>query len=352
MEENAMKRYRVGIVGCGTVSHAHLHAYRSVFATDVVAVTDIQEDRLKKISQEYRIPALYRDYKKMLDKEELDIVSVCTLADSHCEIAVAAAQRGMHILCEKPMALDLAEADMMIDTCEKSGVKLAVDHHRRGDSRYHKAKQLIADGAIGDLRAIVAEMATAGVGLMETATHLYDSIRIFGGDVDWVFAHVTSNKQDISQEDVTHVPRSGLVAGDNAPSYFYFKNGVYAMVHSFGDFGVELIGTKGRIILKDGYHPHPRPYLFAMWTDDNPSWQPITTESEELIELWRLKPAYVRMAQEMIDCIEEDRKHYSSGEEGRAALELIMAIYESQMTGARVKLPLDVRTNPLKQMIS
>jgi predicted dehydrogenase len=169
--------------------------------------------------------------------------------------------------------------------------------------------------------------------------------------VDWVFAHVTNNKQDISREDVTHVPRSGLVAGDDAPSYFHFKNGVYAMVHSFGDFGVELIGTKGRIVLKDGYHPHPRPHLFAMWTDDNPTWQPITTESEELIELWRLKPAYVRMVQEMVDCIEEDRKHYSSGEEGRAALELIMAIYESQMTGARVKLPLDVRTNPLKQMI-
>jgi UDP-N-acetyl-2-amino-2-deoxyglucuronate dehydrogenase len=58
------------------------------------------------------------------------------------------------------------------------------------------------------------------------------------------------------------------------------------------------------------------------------------------------------MVQEMIDCIEEDRKHYSSGEEGRAALELIMAIYESQRTGARVKLPLKVRANPLKQMIT
>jgi len=347
-----MKRYRVGIVGCGTVSHAHMPAYRSVSATDVVAATDIQEDRLRKFSEEYRISALYRDYKEMLDKERLDIISVCTLADSHCEITVAAAQRGVHVLCEKPMALDLSEADRMIDVCEKSGVKLAVDHHRRGDSRYQKAKQLIADGAIGDLRAIVAEMATAGVGLMETATHLYDSIRIFGGDVDWVFAHVTSNRQDISQKDVTHVPRSGFVAGDNAPSYFYFRNGVYAMVHSFGDFGLELIGTKGRMILKEGYHPNPYPCLFAIWTSDNPSWQPITTESNELIDPWRLKPAYVRMVQEMIDCIEEDREHYSNGKEGRAALELIMAVYESQRTGARVKLPLINRINPLKQMIT
>jgi len=351
-EKTVMKRYRVGIVGCGTISRAHMHAYRSVFATDVVSAADIQEEKLKKFSEEYGISALYKDYKEMLDKENLDIISVCTLADSHCEITVNAAQHGVHVLCEKPMAIDLAEADLMIDVCAKSGVKLAVDHHRRGDSRYHKAKQLITDGAIGELQAIVAEMATAGVGLMETATHLYDSIRIFGGGVDWVFAHVTSNKQDISPKDIDHVLRSGYVAGDNAPAYFYFKNGVYAVVHSLGDFGVELIGTKGRLVLKEGYIPSPYPHLFAIWTNDNPSWQPITTESDELIKEWHLKPAYVRMVQEMVDCIEEDREHYSNGIEGRAALELIMAIYESQITGARVKLPLASRINPLKQMIN
>lgn len=345
-----MRKYRVGIVGCGTISRAHINAYRSVIATDVVSACDIQEDKLKKFSDDYGIFALYTDYKEMLDKEKLDIISVCTLADSHCEITVSAAQRGVHVLCEKPMAIDLSEADMMIDTCERAGVKLAVDHHRRGDSRYHKARQLIADGAIGDLQAIVAEMATAGSGLMETATHLYDSIRIFGGDVDWVFAHVTANRQDISSKDVALIPRSGFVAGDNAPSYFYFKNGVYAMVHSFGDFGVELIGTKGRIILKEGYQPNPYPYLFAIWTYDNPSWQPIITESDELMEQWHLKPAYVRMVQEMVDSIEEDREHYSNGKQGRAALELVMAIYESQISGSRAKLPLINRKNPLKQM--
>ncbi|MBC8235143.1 hypothetical protein H8E77_36820, partial [bacterium] len=213
--------------------------------------------------------------------------------------------------------------------------------------------QLIADDAIGELRAIMAEGATAGVGLMETATHLYDSIRIFGGDADWVFAQVTTNGQDISANDITHVPRSGLVAGVDAPSYFYFKNGVYAMVHSFGDFGVELIGTKGRILLKEGYSPRPQPYVSGIWTHDKSpgEWQTITTERDELIMPPHFRLAYARMVQEMIDCIEEDREHYSNGKEGRAALELIMAIYESQRTGARVKLPLDVRVNPLKQMV-
>jgi len=344
-----MKKYRVGIVGCGTISRAHINAYRSNSVTDVVAVADIQEEKLRKFSDEFGVSALYRDYREMLDRENLDILSVCTLADSHCEITIYAAQCGVHVLCEKPMAIDLAEADRMIDECQKAGVKLAIDHHRRGDSRYHKAKQLIADGAIGDLQAIIGEMATAGVGLMETATHLYDSIRIFGGDVDWVFAHVTSNKQDISSKDIAYVARSGLVAGDNAPSYFCFKNGVYAIVHSFGDFGIELIGTKGRMVLKEGYVPCPYPHLFAIWTNDSPSWQPITVESDELIKEWHLKPAYIRMVKEMIDCVENDREHYSNGIEGRSALELIMAIYESQITGARAKLPLTNRTNPLQQ---
>jgi len=331
-----------------------MHAYRVAFASDVVAAADIQEEKLKAFSEAYRVNALYTDYKEMLDKENLDIISVCTLADVHCEITVAAAQRGVHVLCEKPMALDLAEADKMVEACEQADVKLAVDHHRRGDERYHKAKQLIADDAIGELRAIMAEGATAAVGLMETATHLYDSIRIFGGDVDWVFAHVTTGGQDISADNITHVPRSGLVAGNNAPSYFYFKNGVYAMVHSFGDFGVELIGTKGRMVLKEGYSPRPQPCLFGIWTHDKPpgEWQPIATERDELITPSHFRLAYARVVQEMIDCIEEEREHYSSGKDGRAALELIMAVYESQRTGARVKLPLEVRENPLKQMVN
>ncbi len=344
-----MKRYRVGIVGCGGISRTHMHAYRSVFPVDVVAAADIQEEKLEKFSEEYRVSALYTDHREMLDKEGLDIISVCTLADSHCEITVDAAQRGIHVLCEKPMALDLAEADTMINACEEAGVKLAIDHHRRGDARFHKAKQMIEDGAIGDLRSIVAEGATAGVGLMETATHLYDSILIFGGDVDCVFAHVmTANGKDISPDDVSHVPRSGLVAGDNAPSYFHFKSGIYATVHSSGDFGVELIGSTGGMVLREGYKPSPIPYTFGIWTHDDPSWQPLTTERDELISPPHFKLAYVRMIQELVDCIEEDRKHYSCGEEGRKSLELIMAIYESQRTGARVKLPLDTRTNPLK----
>ena len=102
--------------------------------------------------------------------------------------------------------------------------------------------------------------------------------------------------------------------------------------------------------MKEGYVPCPFPHLFAIWTNDNPSWQPIIIESDELIKEWHLKPAYVRMVQEMVDCIEEDREHYSNGIEGRAALELIMAIYESQITGARANLPLANRANPLKQM--
>ena len=104
MKTDMPKRYRIGIVGCGNISRTHMHAYRTVFATDVVAATDIVEENLEAFSEEYRINALYTDYKEILDKEELDIISVCTLADSHCEITVAVAERGIHVLCEKPPA--------------------------------------------------------------------------------------------------------------------------------------------------------------------------------------------------------------------------------------------------------
>ena len=180
---------------------------------------------------------------------------------------------------------------------------------------------------------------------MNTATHLFDQIRIFAGDVDWVAAHITKGPRDITPEDIHQTQRGGGIgAGDTFTSYFYFKNGVYATVDSFGAFGSELIGTEGRILLRQGSRVFQHPFAILKNGGASGDWNPLQLPEEPL--KWS---AHTWTVQEMVDCIEENREHRSSGREGRAALELIMAVYESQIRKERIQLPLEFTEHPLER---
>ena len=121
------KTYRVGIIGTGKMGRYHsLRGYRECEQTEVVAAADINQDQLSKYSAEFNVSSLYTDYMEMLKKENLDIVSVCTRAPTHCEIVMNVAEHVKGIMCEKPMALNLGDADKMIEACDKAGTKLAV----------------------------------------------------------------------------------------------------------------------------------------------------------------------------------------------------------------------------------
>jgi len=108
------KTCRVGIIGTGGISRAHSKGYIACEYTEIVAATDISEEQLKQYGGEFSVTSLYTDYMEMLKKENLDIVSVCTWHKTHCEIVVNVAPHVKGIMCEKPMALNLREADVMV----------------------------------------------------------------------------------------------------------------------------------------------------------------------------------------------------------------------------------------------
>ena len=341
-----MLKYRAGIIGCGRVANAHAQGYLNLPMTDLVAASDLIEPNLQEFGSKYNIPVLYTDYQEMLDKEALDIVSVCTWPEAHCELSVTAASCGVNVICEKPMALSLAEADKMIEAASQTSVKLAISHQRRCCPYHLHAKQLIEEGAIGKLIAVRGEGGGgAGFGLMNTATHLFDQIRIFAGDVDWVVSHVTTGGRDITPEDIHQAQRGGGIgAGNTFTAYFSFKNGVYATVDSFGDFGSELIGTEGRILLRQGSRVFQHPFAMLKYGSDSGDWQPLKPPADQL--KWN---PHTRTIFEMVECIEAGREHRSSGWEGRAALDMIMAVYESQIRQRRVQLPLEFINHPLER---
>src|SRR5262249_34546230 len=138
----------------------------------------------------FSLPRTYADAAEMLREESLDLVSVCLWHPLHAEYTILAAEHGPRaILCEKPMATCLREADAMIAACDRSGVKLAIGHQRRFNRSWTQARALLADDAIGDVSLVTVE---TGEGLLNCGTHVVDAVRYLLGDpaAEWVMGAV------------------------------------------------------------------------------------------------------------------------------------------------------------------
>jgi len=158
-----MKKLKVGIIGLGLVAEVHLKAYQEVEQIHVVAGAEPRTDRLAHMASRWGITG-YADYEAMLQKEKLDIACVLTPAATHRSITEQVAAHGVHVLCEKPMALSLADARAMIDRCEQSGVMLYYGSSYRHLCAVRQAKALIDSGALGDL-FLLSETFVGGNGL-------------------------------------------------------------------------------------------------------------------------------------------------------------------------------------------
>src|SRR5437660_11981364 len=126
------RRYRIGVIGLGGMGRNHAEACRAEADVDLVAGCDVVEAARVAWGEKFGVRGLYADYREMLDREKLDLVIISTHAPDHPAPTIAAAERGVNVFCEKPLAATLAQADAMVDACDKAGVKLAVNHIKRG----------------------------------------------------------------------------------------------------------------------------------------------------------------------------------------------------------------------------
>ena len=146
------EKLRVGIIGSGGIARNHVHGYLACGRYDVVALADLNEEAMDEMDDRFDLSTNhYQDAREMLDSENLDVLSVCTWHDGHAPWTIAAARRPKAILCEKPMAEDLGRAEEMLIACQRNGVKLAIAHQRRFLPAYTLARDLIAQGAVGDV---------------------------------------------------------------------------------------------------------------------------------------------------------------------------------------------------------
>jgi len=354
-----MKKYRAGIIGPVHLN-SHLYSLNAVPNIELIAAV-AQTEEAKEPFQKYGISRFYDNYQEMLDQENLDIFEIDAEPNQRCEMTIAAAKRGIHVLCEKPIAVDLKEADEMIDACDKAGVQFSVHNIRRCDPYHIRAKELLSEGFIGELltmRAIYRDPRPAGHCLINIGTHLFDIARFFGGDVDWLFGHVTVGGKDITIEDIEQAAGGfGPIAGDKVSVYLAFRSGATAAVEYWTltpqYFGIELIGTNGSLIIRQPEQPGPMMYREdALWSSEPKSneWRPIELPAETLDKLAsnRWDSVYQIVVEEFIRCIETGEEHPTSGSQAREALELILGTYVSQQHKARVSIPLKQREHPLE----
>ena len=359
-----MKTYRAGLVGCGRIGTlwetdpptpvTHAGALAVLSQTDLVAGASRGKEHLQAFGKRWGVEALYHDYREMFAREKLDIVSIATHPGLHRMIVEAALAEGVKgILCEKPLALSLADADALVAGCRSAGCVLSVNHSRRWDPAHRKAKEIVEAGLIGDLVALYgfcqgvkpfpAWTADEEGPLIHDAVHLFDLFRLFAGDPTSVVGTAVRRIQPFRVEDDSH-------------AIFTFANGLsgVAMVNEltrYNRFGIEIQGTEGVILLNaDG----PRLWQSVDRTDR-------INEPTSQMEWWQLEPeafpalsttsSILEAMRELVNCMETGATPSSRGEDGIASLEMVMAIYESQRRGNQpVSFPLAERLSVLHRL--
>ena len=195
-----------GLPVYGAMPKSHASGYHRCPDTDLVAVCDIQDKLLSDFKTQWSDVwpdvSAYKDYREMLDKEQPDIVSVVTGDHLHADLVVESAQRSSTkaIICEKPIATTLEDADRMIEATEKKGVLLSIEHSRRWHASFLEARELIRSGEIGNLKTIVCEMFSQRAMMFRNGTHAIDMICFFAeSDPAWLTAELEEGFEDFTE---------------------------------------------------------------------------------------------------------------------------------------------------------
>lgn len=357
-----MTAYRTGIIACGIIARVHARAWQGVAGnpTSIGAIADSNADALREFGDFFGVPEEHRyaDYRQMLDSESLDFVDVCSWHQLHAEMVIAAAaRRPKAIICQKPMAVDLGEADAMLTACHRNGVKLMVAYQRPHHATWLQARELIREGAIG--RVIQIQLDSGG-NLLNTNSHNI-RLALFLMDepqVEWVLGTVERTTELLERGLPAEDACLGLVACDNGATILIMGD----LIQGLGQ-GCRVIGTEGIMELSTAYHPdsqipsdapmHMPEGLSARYNFEIGTVRYLNGKTrgwEELSARWH--DCWSRQCEEAINWVEGRVDNpISGGDRGRVVQEVMMALYESARKRQRIYFPLKTRVNPLKLMV-
>lgn len=338
-----MKKVNFGIIGCGLISGNHADAILKIKNASLRGCTDVNENALKAFSEKYGIKA-YRTVDEMLNDDDIDVVSVCTPSGLHARFAVMAANHRKHVVVEKPMALTVAECDEIIRASEDNHIKVAVICQNRFKNTFRQVKKVIEDGKLGKIVSADIYMKfyrspeyyassnwkgtwkmDGGGALMNQGIHGIDIMLYMLGDVATVFGHAKTLSREIEVE-------------DTASAVVEYANGALGVIQGTTSVApgyprrVEINGDLGSITMIEGD--------ITVW-DVNGVEKPLS-ESESARSFndpmnFSIE-GHVLQLTDMVEAIIDDRTPFVDQYEGRRAVELITAIYQSSRERKLVEL--------------
>ena len=349
----------MGVIGCGGVAHgAHLPNIVRNPRAKLVAVADIDLDRAKSTAEQYGGVA-YGDYQELLANPEVEAVCVTTWAAAHAEPVLAAVQAGKHILCEKPIAIRLEDADAMVEAADRAGVKFTMGYQNRFGNVWPLVKRIIDDGLIGNVMGLnivgvspsshgapwflKRDLAGGGV-LMDWGIYTAFNINSWLGPVESVYATSAIFRKEVM---VRGELLTDLDVEDTIAAHLKFRSG--AMGSWYSAWAVKashsttsIDGSEGSIRMDKGEGVN----LFTTQLDDPEDlrgWRNIPATEPPLMNMHYRKIAH------LVDAVLDDQPLVMTGKDGRDALELVLAIYRSAELGQPVTLPLARETAGVDQ---
>jgi predicted dehydrogenase len=360
-------KYSAVLIGCGRISFKHIEAFmRNANSIKLIAVCDTVAGRAAEKAAEYQAGmagsavGVYTDYQIMLKEKKPDIAVIATESGKHTEIAIHCFDSGCHVICEKPMALSTKDADTMIGAAKKNGKKLSVCFQNRFNPPVQKLRNALEAGRFGRVLHGMVQIRWSrndtyyaeapwrgtweqdGGTLMNQCTHGIDLLQwMLGEDAVRVQAQTRRFLRPIEAEDFGAAIiefKSGAVGIIEGTAVVYPAN-LNETLSVFGEKGTVVIG--GLAVNK-----------VETWRFADAS---IAGDTEEKV----LNPAekdpptvygfgHAAFFRDFIEAIEQNREPLVSGERGKKALEIVLAIYRSQKTGLPVNLPCDFSTLEMK----
>ena len=263
-------KVRLGIVGCGWITeHRHLPALGRLPGVEVVAVADVDETRLTRVADRFRIRTRHQDYRVLLAEGAIEAVAVCTPLPSHAAVGLAVLEAGKHLFIEKPLAFSLEECDRLIERAAASRRTAMVGLNLRWHRLVRQAREVIRRGGVGSTAMVSAVLASyhhtipawrerrgeGGGVLCEQAVHMYDLWRfVFDSEVEEVFATTRAGRWNEETATVT----ARLTNGTIVTSAFSWGTGNVCYLDIFGDRGrlhVDCLRFDGLQLLSRDEHP-------------------------------------------------------------------------------------------------
>ena len=343
--------YHIGLIGCGTIAPSWIKAVELTDRCTIDLIFDLDAKAAARRAEEAGARAA-SDLQEITESPTINLVIVATPTTSHPDLVAEAARNGKHVMCEKPMALDLDSCRRMIDACSESGVKLAIGHTLRFKDAFVTCRRLIAEGAIGSLvsgnidrmgaarphkaSSFIpfgekdadhwrADPRTSGGMALEGFIHEIDLTRELFGEVSSVMCEIAGS--------TTH---AGLMSPQLTEALVRFESGALVTMRTGGTVAMPtrsywMAGTEGGLRFTEWGGP------VELYRHD--------MEDKELVTCEKLDPHYLEL-RDLIDAIETDGEPENSGLNGMRNAALALAMYQSCETGRRIEfkdgLPVDM----------